>query len=218
MIAIERLAMRFPNEREIAYSDMTFESGASYVILGASGSGKSTLLNMISGVLTPSRGRVVIDGRDMTALPIGKRDAYRVKHIGCVFQDFKLIEEMTVEDNIRILEMERVDVSGLRAMLDTLGIGAMRKRRVMNLSGGEKQRVAIARALIKNPSIVLADEPTGNLNFEIGLEVTRMLTEAARGRTVIAVTHDDRLADLFDHRIDMSALLMASREEARAYV
>lgn len=209
MIQTEGLAIQFPNESQIAYKDITFNDGESYVILGASGSGKSTLLNMISGVLTPSHGRVLINGRDMTNAAQKSKDAFRVKHIGNIFQDFKLIEEMTVEDNIRITELEGADTSGMSEMLEKLCIANLRKRRVAKLSGGEKQRTAIARALIKKPSIVLADEPTGNLNYEIGVEVVRMLTETAKGNTLIAVTHDDRLVYMFDHVLHMRDILVS---------
>ncbi len=208
MIQTEGLAVQFPNESQIAYKDITFRDNESYVILGASGSGKSTLLNMLSGVLTPSRGRVIIDGRDMTHISQKARDAYRVKNIGNIFQDFKLIEEMTVEDNIRITELEGADTSGISDMLERLDISRLRKRKVSKLSGGEKQRAAIARALIKKPKIVLADEPTGNLNYEIGVEVVRLLAETAKGNTLIAVTHDDRLAQMFDHVMRMQDILV----------
>lgn len=206
--------MRFPNETGIRYRDLNFENNESYVLLGASGCGKSTLLNMLAGVLTPTSGSVLIDGNDMTKASQKQRDRFRVSDIGYIFQDFKLIEDMTVEDNIRVLELEKVDLSGMKEVMDSLGIGHLRRRRIKNLSGGEKQRVAIARALIKKPRIVLADEPTGNLNYEIGRDVVRMLTENARGRLVIAVTHDERLAELFDHRITMSDVILPARKEA----
>ena len=213
MIQTQGLSMRFPNETGINYRDLTFNDNESYVLLGASGCGKSTLLNMLAGVLTPTAGQILIDGKNMTAEPQKVRDRFRVANIGYIFQDFKLIEEMTVEDNIRVLELEKVDVSGMKDMLSALGIEKLRKRRVQRLSGGEKQRVAIARALIKKPQIVLADEPTGNLNYEIGREVVKMLNEAAKGSCVIAVTHDDRLAELFDHRINMNDVILPAKAE-----
>ncbi len=119
---------------------------------------------------------------------------------------------MTVEDNINILRLEKVDTSGMAEILDAVGILRLRKRKVMRLSGGEKQRVAIARALVKKPSIILADEPTGNLNYAIGRSVVASLLEASRGKTLICVTHDDRLSSMFDVVIDMNEI--ASSEEA----
>lgn len=209
MIQILGLTREFRGETRIAYADLTFETGETYVMLGASGCGKSTLLNMLAGVMTPTAGQIIIDGADMGTLSQKKRDLFRIRNIGYIFQDFKLIEEMTVEDNIRALELEGVDTSGMKALLDRLRILPLRRRKVARLSGGEKQRVAIARALVKQPSIILADEPTGNLNYEIGKDVVSQLIEVSKGKTLIAVTHDDRLADMFDHVIDMNKVATA---------
>lgn len=214
MIETRNLTRRFPQETGLEYTDLTFATGRSYVLLGASGCGKSTLLNLIAGVLTPTTGTVTVDGIPLSARSQRERDRFRIQKIGYIFQDFRLIEEMTVEDNIRLLQIEHVDVSGLQKLLDELGIGALRRRKVRRLSGGEKQRVAIARALIKRPDIVLADEPTGNLNYAVGRQVMEKLLDTARGRTLITVTHDERLAQLFDERIDMNAVArpIAARE------
>ena len=206
MITTENLSIRFSDSAAIHYADLQFESGCSYALLGASGCGKSTLLNMIAGILTPTEGSVCIDGASIQSWNQKKRDLFRIRNIGYIYQDFKLLEEMSVQDNIDILRLEGVDTSSKDALLDRLGILPMKKRRVRSLSGGEKQRVAIARALIKQPSIILADEPTGNLNFETGYEVMQQLIENASGGTLIAVTHDDRLAHLFDHVMDMNSI------------
>ena len=206
MIQTNSLCVRFNDRAAIRYADLTFEDGQSYVLLGASGCGKSTLLNMIAGVLTPTEGTVAVGGEAINTWPHRRRDAFRIREVGYVYQDFKLIENMTVQDNIDILRMERVDTSGKDALLMRLGILPMKKRRVRSLSGGEKQRVAIARALIKRPSVILADEPTGNLNFEIGEQIVRQLLENAQGGTLIAVTHDERLAPRFDHVLDMNGV------------
>lgn len=219
MITTENLSVRFSESAAIHYADLQFESGHSYALLGASGCGKSTLLNMLSGILTPSEGRVRIDGDDICAWSQKQRDSFRIRSIGYIYQDFKLLEEMTVQDNIDILRLESVDTSGKDALLDRLGILPLKKRRIRSLSGGEKQRVAIARALIKQPAIILADEPTGNLNFETGYEVMRQLIENASGGTLIAVTHDDRLAHLFDHVMDMNSIArFISGKEAELHV
>ena len=204
MIEIKNLRKQFQNETEIEYKDITFETGKSYMLLGASGCGKSTLLNMIAGILSPTKGSVVIDGRDMTAESQRARDRFRIERIGYIFQDFKLIPDMTVADNIGILRLEGVDISGMDDMLRSLGIFEKKNAKVKHLSGGQKQRVAIARALVKHPDIILADEPTGNLNFAIGEQVMRELSEVSRGKTLIAVTHDDRLAKYFDVVVDMN--------------
>ena len=215
MIAIKDLSMRFGEETRISYEDFTFENGSSYVILGPSGCGKSTLLNLIAGILAPTDGSVFFDGRDMANASQRERDAFRIGHIGYIFQDFKLLEGMSVEDNLRVLSLEKIDLSGMDGALESLGIRHLKKRVVRRLSGGEKQRVAIARALMLRPEVILADEPTGNLNFEIGSAVVDRLLEVSRGRTLIAVTHDDRLAPRFDHVLDMESL---SRAEVIARV
>lgn len=206
MIECKGLSKSFRNETAIDYADLRFEDNASYMLLGASGCGKSTLLNMIAGILSPDRGSVIIDGREMNRLPQKEKDRFRIAKIGYIFQDFKLIPDMTVLDNIDILRLEGIDTTGAQELLDCLGLGMKKHRRVRNLSGGERQRVAIVRALVKRPPIILADEPTGNLNFAIGEQVIRELTRAAKGKTLIAVTHDDRLAPYFDHVIDMNAV------------
>ena len=206
MIEITRIVKHFPNERAIKYSDLTFENGKSYMLLGASGCGKSTLLNMIAGILSPDAGEILIDGEDTTKKSQKEKDHFRIQKIGYIFQDFKLIPEMTVLDNINILRLEGVDTTGVDAMLQRLGILEKKNKRVKHLSGGEKQRVAIARAIVKSPEIILADEPTGNLNFEIGETVIRELIEIGKGKTLIAVTHDERLAKYFDYTIDMNTV------------
>ncbi len=212
MIEIKNLGKQFQNETEIDYRDMTFQTGRSYMLLGASGCGKSTLLNMIAGILSPSNGSVLIDGVDMTAASQKKKDKFRIENIGYIFQDFKLISDMTVADNIGILRLEGIDLSGMDDILRALDIYEKKNAKVKHLSGGQKQRVAIARALVKHPDIILADEPTGNLNFAIGEQVMKELVEVSRGKTLIAVTHDDRLAKYFDEVVDMNEMTSGMRD------
>ena len=203
LIEIKNLKKQFQNETAIEYKDIVFESGKSYMLLGASGCGKSTLLNMIAGIISPTSGSVIIDGVHTESLSQKEKDALRIKRIGYIFQDFKLLEEMSVADNIDILNLEDINTENMDVLLKSLGILDKKNSKVKHLSGGQKQRVAIARALIKSPDIILADEPTGNLNFSIGEQVIKELTEASYGKTLIAVTHDDRLAKYFDFVIDM---------------
>ena len=205
MIEIQSVTKQFQNETAIDYKNISFETGKSYMLLGASGCGKSTLLNMIAGILAPTHGSVIIDGVNMSQKSQREKDAFRIRHIGYIFQDFKLIEEMTVMDNINILRLEGVDTSGASALLDSLGLSEKKNSKIKHLSGGQKQRVAIARALVKSPDIILADEPTGNLNFAIGEQVIRELTH-------IAVTHDERLAKYFDAVIDMNDMTDGQRD------
>ena len=206
MIKTVGISKQFKNETAIEYLDMTFETGKSYMLLGASGCGKSTLLNMIAGILSPDSGSIIIDGQNMTEKSQKEKDLFRIRHIGYIFQDFKLIPEMTVSDNIKILCLEGVDVSSADSLLSKLGIADQKNKKVKHLSGGQKQRVAIVRALVKSPEIILADEPTGNLNFAIGKQVIEALTEVSKGKTLIAVTHDERLAEYFDVVIDMNEM------------
>ena len=206
MIEIKSLTKQFQNETAITYSDITFETGKSYMLLGASGCGKSTLLNIIAGILSPTSGEIIIDGENMTEKSQKQKDKFRIQKIGYIFQDFKLINEMSVMDNINILRLEGVDTSRATEILKALGIYEKRNAKIKHLSGGQKQRVAIARAIVKMPDIILADEPTGNLNFAIGEEVIKSLCEISRGKTLIAVTHDDRLAKYFDCVIDMNEM------------
>lgn len=206
MIEIKNLGKKFQNETEIEYRDMIFENGKSYMLLGASGCGKSTLLNMIAGILTPSSGEIVIDGACMSSKSQKEKDKFRIEKIGYIFQDFKLISDMTVADNIEILRLEGVDISGMDEMLKALDIFEKKNAKIKHLSGGQKQRVAIARALVKKPDIILADEPTGNLNFAIGEQVIGELVKVSKGKTLIAVTHDDRLAKYFDEVVDMNEM------------
>ena len=206
MISVTGVSKKFKNETAIDYKDMIFESGKSYILLGASGCGKSTLLNMIAGILSPEKGEIAIDGVNMSQATQKEKDLFRIKNIGYIFQDFKLIPEMSVMDNINILRLEGVDTSKAEEVLESLDMLEKKNKKVKNLSGGERQRVAIARAIVKSPEIILADEPTGNLNFAIGEAVIKQLTEIAKGKTLIAVTHDDRLCKYFDYVIDMNEM------------
>lgn len=212
MIKTHGLSKQFKNETAIDYKDLIFEDGKSYMLLGASGCGKSTLLNMIAGILAPESGSIEIDEVEMTVLSQKDKDIFRIHNIGYIFQDFKLIPEMTVADNISILKLEHVDVSDMDKVLEALQILDKKNKKVKHLSGGEKQRVAIARAIVKKPDIILADEPTGNLNFAIGEEVIKQLVEISRGKTLIAVTHDERLGKYFDYIIDMNEMTGGRRD------
>ena len=212
MIKTTNLSKHFQNETAIDYRDLVFEDGKSYMLLGASGCGKSTLLNMIAGILSPEAGSIEIGGEEMSSKPQKEKDKFRINKIGYIFQDFKLIPEMTVIDNINILKLEKVDTSAADEVLESLGILDKKNKKVKHLSGGERQRVAIARAIVKKPDIILADEPTGNLNFAIGEAVIKQLIEISKGKTLIAVTHDERLGKYFDCTIDMNEVTGGRRD------
>lgn len=215
MIEVKGVKKQFQNETVIEYKDMVFEDGKSYMLLGASGCGKSTLLNIIAGILSPTSGYIAINGENMQEKSQSQRDKLRINQIGYIFQDFKLINEMTVMDNINILRLEGINTKDAPMLLSRLGILDKKKSKIKHLSGGQKQRVAIARALVKKPEIILADEPTGNLNFAIGEQVIKELVEVSKGKTLIAVTHDDRLAKYFDFVIDMNQMTSGMQDLIR---
>lgn len=213
MIKISNLSKKFDEESNIKIKDMEFKDKTSYVLLGPSGCGKSTLLNMITGVITPTTGTIMVDDIEVTKLTQEERDQYRLKNIGYIFQDFKLIEDMTVEDNLNLLKIGKVECLPIDDVLDSVGIKNKRKSKIKHLSGGERQRVAIARALIKQPKIIIADEPTGNLNFENGKKVVELLIEASKkfANTMIVVTHDDRLVQYFDKSLHFEKMLIRNK-------
>ena len=171
MIRIENIEKDFNEDTKIHLKDLKFENGKTYAILGVSGSGKTTLLNMIAGIVTPTCGKIFVDNIEVTSLTQKEKDSFRLKNIGYIFQDFKLIEDMTVEDNLKILKIEKIKCEDIQSMLAQVGLENKLKEKIRKLSGGEKQRVAIARALMKSPKIILADEPTGSLNYEKGKEI-----------------------------------------------
>jgi len=185
-------------------------SGETVAVIGRSGSGKSTLLNLISGIDRPDSGTVEVDGRDITAMGEPARTLFRRARIGFVYQFFNLIATLDVEENVRlVLELNGVRGADARrrsaAMLTQVGLGQRLRSAVDQLSGGERQRVAIARALVHEPSLVLADEPTGNLDEETAGEIlpTLLSLTRARGATVLLVTHDSQLAGTADRALEL---------------
>jgi putative ABC transport system ATP-binding protein len=184
---------------------ITIQRGELVLIMGPSGSGKTTLVSMLGGLLKPTAGRVLVEGIDITALSEARLPRVRAGKVGFVFQAFNLLESLTVEENI--LFPARLLPAGMAAarergegLIERLSLGRRRRALPRTLSGGEKQRVAIARALINAPPLILADEPTGNLDSANGQEVMMILHDIARdeGRSVIFVTHDPRVEDVAD--------------------
>jgi putative ABC transport system ATP-binding protein len=170
-------------------------------IMGRSGSGKSTLLNLISGIDRPDSGRVIFDGLDLGALAEPERTLFRRRKVGFVYQFFNLLPTLNVEENVRlVLSLDGVAAAEgrrrSRAMLERVGLGDRLQAPVDVLSGGEQQRVALARALVHEPALLLADEPTGNLDEVTAAQLAPLLRTLARerGATVVLVTHDRQLA------------------------
>ncbi len=191
--------------RAVEGVNLSIFEGELVLIMGPSGSGKTTLLSMLGTLLRPSAGHILIDGEDMYALADAALAALRARKIGFVFQAFNLLEALNVEENIlfpaRLGILGRSEVKKrMEGLLAQLGLDKRRKVLPKTLSGGEKQRVAIARALINRPPIVLADEPTGNLDSRKGQDVLMILHDIARdaGCAVVVVTHDPRAEDVAD--------------------
>jgi putative ABC transport system ATP-binding protein len=187
--------------------NLTIHRGEFVALLGASGSGKSTLLNLIAGLDRPTKGSIVVNGRDLAKMSSPELARHRRETVGMIFQSFNLIPTMTLEENIelplRFAEVDRGERdSRVRYALERVGLLKRLGHRPSELSGGEQQRVAIARALVNRPQLLLADEPTGNLDSRTGAEVMEVIRELNRSDelTVIMVTHERGLADEYSHR------------------
>jgi putative ABC transport system ATP-binding protein len=199
---------------------VTIARGEIVVLVGRSGSGKSTLLTVIAGIDRPTSGTVVVDGTDLTALDEQARTRFRRANIGFVFQFFNLIPLLTVEENLLLpLDLNnRADAKGVaraRELLERVGLGGRGESYPERLSGGEQQRVAIARALVHEPGLILADEPTGNLDAETAADALDLLDTLAReaGRTVLMVTHSREVVGVADRifAIERGALVERPR-------
>ena len=182
-------------------TDLVIERGAQVALIGRSGSGKSTLLNLLAGIDRPDRGRIQVDGTDLTALDETTRTRFRRRHIGFVYQFFNLVPTLTAAENVALpLELtgsgRREALAHARADLATMGLGERTEAFPDQLSGGECQRVAIARALAHAPGLVLADEPTGNLDADTGRQVLALLQTRCRerGAGLVIVTHSREVA------------------------
>jgi len=202
--------------------ELTIKRGEFLVLLGRSGSGKSTLLNIISGIDLPSSGEVHIDGASLSSLSETARTVFRREHIGFVFQFFNLIPTLTVEENLLLpLELNgRLDAAArifAQELLEEVGLADRVASFPDRLSGGEQQRIAIARALVHKPLLVLADEPTGNLDADTGQQVLELLARMHRatGTTLIMATHSREAVNLADRvlRFDSGRLCSSSKPD-----
>ena len=194
-----------------ALKDVSFSvpKGEFVAVVGESGSGKSTLLNLLGGLDPPTSGKVLLDGRDLFAMKERERTIFRRRNIGFVFQAFNLIPELTVEQNILfpvLLDYQKPDTAYLEELLDVLDLRKRRSHLPGQLSGGQQQRVAIGRALITRPALILADEPTGNLDTRNSGEVIALLKEASRkyAQTIVMITHSRSIAQTADRVLQVS--------------
>ena len=180
--------------------DLTLERGKFVVVLGPSGAGKSTLLNLLGGLDSPSSGKIVVDGVDISTLSGDELAAYRAEKVGFVFQFYNLIPTLTVKENVALVKEISKNAFPAEKMIEEVGLTDHLNNFPSELSGGEQQRVSIARALCKNPEIVLCDEPTGALDSETGVTVLKLLLKMAKsyGKTIIIVTHNQNIAKMAD--------------------
>ncbi|WP_137920606.1 ABC transporter ATP-binding protein [Hydrogenophaga sp. 2FB] len=199
--------------------DFTLNKGETAAIVGASGSGKSTLLSIIAGLDTPSSGTVHIDGADLFAMDEDQRAALRAQKVGFVFQSFQLLGNLTALENV-MLPLELAGRRDARAtatqMLQRVGLGERLSSYPKVLSGGEQQRVALARAFVVQPAVLLADEPTGSLDFATGGKIMELMFDLNReqGTTLVLVTHDRAIAERCERRITIEAGQVAAVAEA----
>ena len=230
MLAVRHLSRSFREgtrvHRVLDDAELTADAGSAVAIMGRSGSGKSTLLNLLAGIDEPDAGSIEIGGRELTRLKEPERTLFRRRHVGFVYQFFNLIPTLDAGENVR-LALELNGVRGAEArrrgdeMLARVGLGDRAGSAVDALSGGEQQRVAIARALVHEPALVLADEPTGNLDEATAAEIAPLLRSLVRthGATLVIVTHDlelarsvDRVLELRDGRLHGSTADRVARE------
>jgi putative ABC transport system ATP-binding protein len=217
MISISNLRFRYPEgEFELNVPRLEVAAGESVAVIGPSGSGKTTLLHLMAGIQLPQLGKVRTDDIDITDLDDGARRDFRIRRIGLVFQEFELLEYLTVLDNILLpyringsLTLDREARDRAAAVANQVGIADKLNRLSTKLSHGEKQRVAVCRALIAEPVLLLADEPTGNLDPTNTGRVLDILLDAAEatGATLVTVTHDHELLTRFDRSINIMDLI-----------
>lgn len=213
ILKVENLTKTYGSGENLVHAvdnvSFSVEKGEFVAIVGASGSGKSTLLHLIGGVDRPTSGKIFVDGNDISKMNDDKLAVFRRRQVGIVYQFYNLIPILTVEENITLpcdLDGRGVDRERLEMILDSFGLRARRKHLPNQLSGGQQQRTSIARALINNPSLVLADEPTGNLDSKSSEEVMSMLKmcNQSYGQTIIMITHNLDIAKQADRIITIS--------------
>lgn len=215
MIEVRDLEFRYGRgDFSLAVPSLSVKSGERVALVGPSGCGKTSLVYLIAGILRPERGTIAVDGSPITGLGEAALRAYRITRIGFVFQQFELLDYLTVQDNILLPNLVNDALPGARtrrdearALASSLGVGDKLGRRPAQLSQGEKQRVAICRALLNAPDIIIADEPTGNLDPDMSHRIMDLIHEqvTARGATLLMVTHDHTLLEPFDRVIDCRA-------------
>ena len=207
MLQVEKLKHSYGSS-EISYPDWKVEKGDSGMILGNSGSGKTTLLHLIGGLMKPTSGELHIDGKNLAKMTAAELDRFRGQHIGIVFQKPHLVRSLTVKENLSLaqtLGKKTRDNERINQILDNLGLGELKGRKVHQLSQGQAQRVSIGRALVNSPTLLLADEPTASLDDENCDKVIEMLKSQAElsQATLIVATHDQRVKKEFSNCLNL---------------
>jgi putative ABC transport system ATP-binding protein len=207
LVQVENLRKEFGNVRALDGVSFRVDAGAWIAIMGPSGSGKTTLINILGGLDTPTTGQAIVDGTDVGRLDEAGLTRFRAEKIGFIFQQFHLVPYLTALENVMLAQYfhSTTDENEARQSLERVGLGDRIEHLPSQLSGGEQQRVAVARALINHPKLILADEPTGNLdeaNEEIVLSLLRELH--AEGHTILMVTHAATIGRLADRRIEFA--------------
>ena len=206
LVQIEELRKEFGTVRALAGVSFNVDAGEWIAIMGPSGSGNTTLINILGGLDSPTSGRAIVDGTDLARLDEAGLTRFRAEKIGFIFQQFHLVSYLTALENIMLAQYfhSTTDEREARAELERVGLGDRVDHLPSQLSGGEQQRVAVARALINQPKLILADEPTGNLDEANEQIVLRLLQELhSEGHTILMVTHAPEIGALADRRIDL---------------
>ena len=208
MIAVRGLAHRYGAVEALRLSEWKVAQGERWLVLGASGSGKSTLLHALAGLIQPTEGEIEVAGENVRRLEGGRLDRWRGTTVGIVLQALHLVKHLSVRDNLRLAQyLARVpqDDARINDTLAALGVAAKAGRRPTELSQGERQRVAIARAVVNRPKLILADEPTANLDDAAAARVVDLLSEQAarHGATLVVATHDARVKGKFHERLEL---------------
>ena len=222
MIHLKDVHFAYPHsDFQLAIQRLDVEAGEKVAVVGPSGSGKTTLLNLISGICVPDRGSVLVQGQQVGAMNDAGRRRFRVQNIGSIFQQFELVEYLSVRDNIllpywvnRALELDAATRDRVIELAVATGIEDKLNRRVTRLSQGEQQRVAICRALLTRPQLILADEPTGNLDPRTKHRILDLLFEQCKAgeMTLITVTHDTNILGGFDRTVDFEQFRVDAEE------
>lgn len=218
MINIKNVVMKYhDNGTEIEalkIKNLQIKDGKKVAFVGSSGCGKTTLFNLISGMIIPTEGNIEVEDMNITDLTEVERDLFRANHIGYIFQDFNLFPEFTVMQNVTLpmtfsKRYSKKEINELaKDMLKKVGMEEKANQKVKTLSGGEKQRVAIARSIVNKPNVILADEPTGNLDYKNGVKIMELIMNIAKEEkaTLIVITHNNSQLDMFDEVINIEEL------------